>query len=327
VEKDSLRAGGYDYSYPFSQLNTFEPNKYDAWMTSFECPITDNVVPFATQVSNLVFNCRPEFLPEATKYFQFFDLANNHTGDQQGSKGLESTRQYLDKAGVQYFGSFDPGVTDDICEVVALPVRIEQSDKTEQKAQLPVAMCAWHYFMRGPEPGEIEHMQQYAKIMPVLAFVEMGVEYQPTASAIQQKIAHAVVDQGPEFVIANNPHWVQNTEVYKGKLIVYATGNFIFDQLEPEEQRSASLDVTMTVPYDQNVGKWVALAKDCVAFQDSCLATAQKQGLKKIKPHLTYGVVAGQGGYRHLTHKADAATQAAVEQRMNWQQTLKQLGQ
>jgi hypothetical protein len=329
VEQDSQRKdGSYDYAHPFSQLNTFNRAAYDAWATDFECPITNNNVPFATQVSQLIFNCRPEFLPEAAKYFNLFDLANNHTDNQGGAVGLDSTRKYMDKIpGVQYFGSFDPSVANDVCEVVALPARLQKPDKSEEKSALPVAMCAWHYFYRKPLAGEIAVMDRYAKIMPVMAFVKMGVEYHPTADAVQQEIAHQVIDHGPEFLIANNPHWVQNTEVYKNKLIVYSTGNFIFDQLDNETQRSASIDVTMHLAYDDNVAAWVKLAPSCLAFQDQCLDMAQQLGLRKVQPQLRYAVVAGQGGDRKLTHKADAATQAAVEQRLNWVASMKALNQ
>ena len=40
-----------------------------------ECPITNNVVPYADQVKLLVFNCRPEFLPNFVKYFNVINLA------------------------------------------------------------------------------------------------------------------------------------------------------------------------------------------------------------------------------------------------------------
>jgi len=317
-----------DYAQPFSQLNTFDRAAYDAWSTDFECPITNNTVPYQTQVDNLIFNCRPEFLPEAAKYFNLFDLANNHTDNQNGSVGLNETRQHLAATtGVQYFGSFDPSVAKDACEVAALPVRLQKPDNTETKASLPVAMCAWHYFYRKPQPGEIEVMQKYAKLMPVFAFAEMGTEYQPKANDTQVSIAHQIVDQGPEFLIANNPHWVQNTEVYKHTLVVYSTGNFIFDQLDTETQRSASIDLTVSLPYDDNVARWVKLGPTCAAFQDDCLAQAQAQGLSKVKLALKYGVVAGQGGAGKVTHRADTATQTAVETRLNWAESMRQLGQ
>lgn len=317
-----------DYAQPFSQLDSFGRAQYDAWSSDFECPVTGNTVPYQTQISNLVFNCRPEFLPAAVKYFNIFNLANNHTSDQGGEAGLEETRRRLQEAGVQYFGSFDASDSANTCEVLALPVRIQKSDGTEDKASLPVAFCGWHYFNRPDvRSGEIEVMNRYAKTMPVFAFAEMGAEYNAQASPAVATIAHNIIDHGPEFLIANNPHWVQNTEVYKGKLIVYSLGNFIFDQLDAETNRSASIDLTMTVPYDDNIAKWIKLAPSCAAFHDDCLARAEKLGLTKPKLSLKYGVVAGLGGYKVVTHKADAATQAAVEQRMNWPETLKALGQ
>ncbi len=317
-----------DFAQPFSMLDTFGRDQYDAWSTDFECPITSNSVPYIAQVNSLIFNCRPEFLPAAAKYFNIFDLANNHTDNQGGEKGLEETRQRLKDAGVQYFGTFDPADSKNVCEVLALPVRVQKSDKTEEKAALPVAFCGWHYFNRPDvRAGELAAMDAYAKVMPVFAFAEMGAEYHAQALPSQVQIAHDIIDRGSEFLIANNPHWVQNTEVYKGKLIVYSLGNFIFDQLDAETNRGVSIDLTINVAYDDNVAKWLVLAPTCAAFHDDCLAQAEKQGLMKVKLGLKYGAVADQNGYKVATHKADAATQAAVLQRMNWMDTLKQLGQ
>lgn len=44
-------------------------------------------------------------------------------------------------------------------------------------------------------------------------------------------IAHLAIDAGADLVIGNHPHWVQAVELYEGKLIAYAHGNFIFDQM------------------------------------------------------------------------------------------------
>jgi poly-gamma-glutamate synthesis protein (capsule biosynthesis protein) len=38
------------------------------------------------------------------------------------------------------------------------------------------------------------------------------------------------IDSGADLVIGNHPHWIQPVEIYKGKLITYAHGNFVFDQ-------------------------------------------------------------------------------------------------
>ncbi len=318
-----------NYAQPFSQLDTFQRSAYDAWEVDLECPITDNTVPYQTQVESLVFNCRPEFLPEANKYFSLYNLANNHTDNQGGQTGIARTRAYLQKSGAQYFGNYEPTITKDICEVIALPVRVQKTDKTEDQAVLPVAFCAWHYFnyFRQPTAEELAVVKQYADVMPVLGFAEMGAEYHAEASEVQVNIAHALVDAGVDVVFANNPHWVQNAEVYKGKLIAYSLGNFIFDQLDAETQRSASIDTVLQATYDSNTAKWLALGPLCAAFQDDCLAQAQEQHLVRPSFTLRYGVVAGQGGAGKITHKADAATQAAVEARLGWPNVLSQLGQ
>ena len=259
-------------------------------------------------------------------YFNLIDLANNHS-DNAGQEGLQQTRDVLVKNNVQTFGHYDPNKKQDTCEVIALPIRAIKDDKTEVKGQLPVTFCAWHYFYRLPTDGEIDVMDEYAKIMPVFAFIHMGQEYKTKADPIQESIAHQVADHGPEFVIANNPHWVQNSEVYKNKFIIYSTGNFIFEQQSNAEvTRSASPDITMTVAYDENVQKWLDLGKTCEKFKDSCLTKAKEMNLKKVQPKYTYEIIAGDSS-KKLTKKADPLVQKATEQRLNWDQTIKLLGQ
>ena len=318
-----------NYAQPFSQLYTLQPEKYDAWAADFECPITNNVVPYQTQIDKLVFNCRPEWLPELTKYVQLYNLANNHTGDQGFPEGLNETRGHLEKAGVQYFGSYDPTVTSDICEVIALPIRLLKTDEQQEKGTLPVAFCAWHYFNfgRGPTAQELAVVSDYAANMPVFAFVEMGNEYQASASPAQRSIAKSIIDQGADFVMANNPHWVQDSEVYKGKLIVYSLGNFIFDQIDAETQRGVSFDTTIRTDYNDNTAAWVKLGAVCKTYKDDCLQKAKQQTLKKVSLKYSYAPVASQGGAGKITRKATDAVQKAVEERLNWAVVSKQLGQ
>lgn len=324
IEKWSLQPNGeYDYAHPFSGLKTFDRKKYDAWVADLECPVLDKVIPYDVQVNQLVFNCRPEYLKEAAKYFNIIDLANNHSGD-QGQDGFEATRNAVTTSGVQVYGNYDSANADDTCEIIALPIRVITSDKKTKKSQMPVAFCAWHYFNKTPGAGEIERMKQYAKIMPVFAFVHMGTEYNTTAQPGQIDIAHRVIDAGADFVIANNPHWIQNSEVYKNKLIFYSTGNFIFDQIDAEGMQSASVSLDMSIKYDQNIQKWLDLASNCTDIHDNCLQLAN--GLKKPKYSLKFGVVAGDNSGR-LTKKGSPSLQTSIEERTNWAKTVQRLHQ
>ncbi|MDQ6708968.1 MAG: CapA family protein [Candidatus Dormibacteraeota bacterium] len=50
-------------------------------------------------------------------------------------------------------------------------------------------------------------------------------------------IGHLAVDLGADLVVGNHPHWVQPVEIYHNRLIAYAHGNFIFDQMWSQETR------------------------------------------------------------------------------------------
>jgi poly-gamma-glutamate synthesis protein (capsule biosynthesis protein) len=64
----------------------------------------------------------------------------------------------------------------------------------------------------------------------VIVFPHWGTEYTFGPNAQQKRLAHLAIDAGADMVIGNHPHWVQSVEIYKGKPIWYALGNFTFDQ-------------------------------------------------------------------------------------------------
>jgi hypothetical protein len=311
-------------------LDSFERSKYDAWLADLECPVMNEEFSVAEQTTATAFNCRPEFLPEAAKYFTFFNLANNHTRDFNGQAALDETRQHLQTAGIQHFGDFEPGKTDNICEVVGLPVRVisKQGDtESTQTGTLPVAFCAWHYFFRLPQPSEIETMKKYVEIMPTFAFMQAGIEYRANPDEYQKMMARKIADLKPTFVVVNSAHWVQSGEVYNDVPILYSTGNFIFDQqTNSEVTRSASLDATTTINYSDDLQKWLDLGESCKAYHDSCFEQIKQQGLTKPELKLSYDLVAGDDSNK-LTRKASAEVQAAVEQRVGWPAMKAILGQ
>lgn len=327
VENEARQAdGSINYNQPLSRLSTFEPEQYDEWIVDMECPITDDNLTYQEQVANTVFNCRPEFLKPMSEYFTIMNLANNHVYD-RGADKFPDMQKYVQDAGIQYLGNQDPSEEKDICEVMAISVHLTKEGNEPADGTLPVAFCAWHYFEREPLEGEIDVINQYAEIMPVVGLMQVGQEYQARADERQRSVSRQIIDGGAEFVIGNSPHWVQDSDVYKDKLIFYSTGNFIFDQLDEETNRGASIEVSMTVPYDENIAKWLALGEKCETHYDDCLSNAKEQGLTKFTPGFTFGLVASTTGYREITQKAPASVQSAVEERANWTQTLQLLDQ
>ncbi|GIX07314.1 MAG: hypothetical protein KatS3mg115_1717 [Candidatus Poribacteria bacterium] len=60
-------------------------------------------------------------------------------------------------------------------------------------------------------------------------------EFQPGAERVYaREMAHLAVDAGADLVVAHHPHVLQGFEVYRGKLIAYSLGDFIFDKEEYE---------------------------------------------------------------------------------------------
>ncbi|MEX1059199.1 MAG: CapA family protein [Candidatus Saccharimonadales bacterium] len=318
---------GDDYTQPFSYMDTL--GEFDEGIADLECPVTDSSYVSVKGQENPRFNCQPHWLPELKKYFGIIKLAGNHTYD-MGAAGFTETVDRLQKAGIQAVGHHNPHVEKDNCKVVAFPVRLQISDGKEEKGTLPIAVCAFNYkIIFAPEAGEIEAIQRYAKIMPVFGLLQAGAEYITTASAQQRSYAHKIIDNGAAFVIANGTHYVQDSEVYKNKLIVYSLGNFIFDQTDYETMRAVSIAVDIVANYDQNVSKWLALSSKCnaTAREDNCLEEAEKQGLSKINLAIKFEPIGTSGGVRQITKRAGATLQKAIEQRLNWTQTVKELGQ
>ena len=57
-----------------------------------------------------------------------------------------------------------------------------------------------------------------------------GMEYWTAVHPIQTSFARAAIDAGATVVLGHHPHVVQPVEQYKGGVIFYSLGNFVFDQ-------------------------------------------------------------------------------------------------
>lgn len=314
-------------AYPFSRLNEFNRTSYDAWIAGLECPtVAGFSQTSAEEDRTLSFNCSPDYLPEAAKWFTAFTLANNHT-DNRGAEGFTETKDHLEANGIQYFGHYDPYQLDDVCEVIAFPMKVTYSDTSTKEQSLPVAMCGYHGVFKIPPAEALAVMKKYSDVMPVIALPHMGVEYTPAPDSLKTATYRAMIDNGADIVIGDHPHWIQNTEAYKGHLIVYSMGNFMFDQQDtPEVVRSAAIRVVMsTLTTDsEQLSKWLALGGECKQFHDDCLQKITSQGLSKLSFSYKFGVV-GTNDANKITKPATANQQTSILERLHWSQTMAQL--
>ena len=81
---------------------------------------------------------------------------------------------------------------------------------------------------------------QTARQQGGLVFVSLhwGVEYQHQPQESQRQLAHQLIDAGADVIIGHHPHCIQGVEVYRGGLIAYSLGNFVFDQFQSADTKS-----------------------------------------------------------------------------------------
>ena len=64
----------------------------------------------------------------------------------------------------------------------------------------------------------------------VVVQLHAGFQFQEASSDGVRTAARAAIDAGADLVIGHHPHVLEGFDFYKGKLIAYSLGNFVFDQ-------------------------------------------------------------------------------------------------
>ena len=80
---------------------------------------------------------------------------------------------------------------------------------------------------------DVKKIKQEADIVAV--YTHWGAEYNENFTKTQQEQAHQIIDAGADVIFGSHPHVVEPMEEYKGKIIFYSLGNFVFDQLFSEK--------------------------------------------------------------------------------------------
>jgi len=178
------------------------------------------------------FRAHPRVLPILARHFDAVSVANNHTGD-YGSAGFADTLAQLKSAGIRAFGG-GTNLAD-----AHRPLIFERNG-------LRIALLGYNDFMPRSfeadtdKPGSawaseadiradiLTARSEYGAHL-VIPVMHWGVEYEPFANPRQRELAHLMIDAGADAVVGGHPHVTQDIEIYRGKLIVYSLGNFVFN--------------------------------------------------------------------------------------------------
>lgn len=162
-------------------------------------------------------------------------LANNHILD-FGQQGLESTLATVLEHDVQHVGVvWDADMNQDptVAEVGGQTFGFLGYTDVE-KWKVPKGGLA---NVKWPKPANFSMERILSDIRRakravdhVVVSVHWGHEYSMVASEEMQTRARAFIDAGAELVIGHHPHVPAPVERYKGGLIAYSLGNFMFDK-------------------------------------------------------------------------------------------------
>ena len=215
-----IRLRGNDFAYPLSGTVDIL-RQSDLTVINLEAPLIDDCPPTE---EGFVFCGQTGFAGAlADAGVDVATLENNHIGN-YGPEGIDATKSILTEEGIAWADAFTPAV---------LEVR-----------GLRFAFVAFNgvggWFDGDLIARQIAAAHQQADV--VIAAFHWGAEYVTLPQAAPGianddpvEIAHLAVDSGADLVLGNHPHWVQGLEVYKDKLIAYAHGNFILDQMWSRE--------------------------------------------------------------------------------------------
>ncbi len=168
-------------------------------------------------------------------------LANNHIL-QHGSSLLQETWCYLEKAGIAGAG-FSPNGRDDLRTVCLKVGDFTVSIHSESL----IKDCSGEVIDYSRIEERIVGSFSEAPADIRVVSLHWGDEFVPVPAPYQQQLAHRLVDRGANLILGHHPHVLQPVEEYKGALIAYSLGNFVFDQRwGPEVETGAILDVLLT---------------------------------------------------------------------------------
>lgn len=162
------------------------------------------------------------------------ELTGNHNLDMGQQPYLNSLKWYKDH-NMKYFGGGASAAE------ANKPLIIELKDNRKIawigfNELCPLGECAdkkmgANRYVEAKAKKLIDSLRNEVKVDYILACVQYGEvdSYSPTSN--QKKISQKLIDFGADVILGSQAHQAQEIALYKGKIIFYGLGNFMFDQI------------------------------------------------------------------------------------------------
>jgi poly-gamma-glutamate capsule biosynthesis protein CapA/YwtB (metallophosphatase superfamily) len=232
----------HDPALPFRKLAPLM-RAADITFINLESPFSDRGPYFE---HGLIFRAPPETIAGLQLAgVAIASTANNHSRD-CGPRGVEFTVEWLRSHGISPLGTSESEATTHSGVVLArkevrfgfLGYTFDQQNGNWHDIDPRIAMSDIQRMCR-----DVAALRKRADV--VIVSMHSGIEYRMRPTEAQVTFAHAAIDAGAALVVGHHPHVVQAAETYRGGLIFYSLGNFVFDQYQrAETQRGELVEVS-----------------------------------------------------------------------------------
>jgi poly-gamma-glutamate synthesis protein (capsule biosynthesis protein) len=214
---------------------------------NLECPATKIEAPV---FKRYIFRAEPEWLTALQKHgITHLNLANNHSID-QGREGLIDTKKNITSAGMTPLGAGENMIE------ASEPVLLASEPRNIWLIpSLRLALENYAYLTDKPcvsqEPidsllSRVYHLRQTDSTAVIIVSLHWGGEHTLQPVARQRLDAHQLILAGADAIICHHTHTLQTIETFRGKMIYYSIGNFIFDQQKPLNSKACIVSLNIT---------------------------------------------------------------------------------
>lgn len=174
--------------------------------------------------------------------------ANNHVRD-YGMEALADTFDNLEQYGIDYIGAGD-----NLTEAEKLVVYSINGVKVGFTACNMINMNPTWYATderAGINCVDFADSERYLNLISdyssrcdvLFVSVHWGVEYTNAITEEQEQFAHLLCDNGADIILGHHSHTLQPVESYKGSMIFYSLGNFLFYKMDDAAGMTAVFEI------------------------------------------------------------------------------------
>jgi poly-gamma-glutamate synthesis protein (capsule biosynthesis protein) len=213
--------------FPFEHVTTVL-KEADIVFGNLECPLSLRGERCQTKAPDVPFlRAHPDVVEGLVQAgFNVLSLANNHILN-FGEEALWDTTALLERNGIHYIG-------------VGANLKEARKPLLLVRNGLKIAFLAYcsQFIADDSHAGnppldypvireDVIKAKKHADL--VIVSLHFGLEYSSRPLPLQRRMVHRIIDDGATLILGHHPHLLQGIEPYKGGLIAYSLGCFVFD--------------------------------------------------------------------------------------------------